>query len=114
VIGPGQTMQLPSPFGSATDNSDVQADYNRLGTRYCQEKAAAKYESSGIDPGTHVIIICVGTVTDARERFVARRSARALTLPALGAVDELLLLDAHCPHRPPKDDNLTLAAHRRR
>jgi hypothetical protein len=57
VIGPGQTMQLPSPFGSATDNSDVQADYNRLGTRYCQEKAAAKYESSGIDPGTHVIII---------------------------------------------------------
>jgi hypothetical protein len=56
----------------------------------------------------------VGTVTDARERFVARRSARALTLPALGAVDELLLLDAHCPHRPPKDDNLTLAAHRRR
>jgi hypothetical protein len=77
-------VQFASPDGTPVDAKVV---YERHGGWY-------EILATGIDPGTRVATVRAGAVTDVPERFVVRGNALTLTLPALGAVDELRLLDA--------------------
>jgi hypothetical protein len=61
--------------------------YERHGGRY-------QILATGIDPNTRVAVARAGTVTELATRFTASGVALTLTLPALGAIDELRLLDA--------------------
>jgi hypothetical protein len=71
-------------------------DGTPIDAKVVYERHGGWYEilATGIDPGTRVATVRAGAVTDAPERFVVRAAALTLALPALGAVDELRLLDA--------------------